>query len=75
MLADSDMLHAMISCDRVRSACPVRFLQVIPDPHCADNVQVRIGQGPYTTMHTSDALAYVRSAYRKQRRQTRKATK
>jgi hypothetical protein len=68
MLADIWAPLVTHNCDRVRSACPVRFLQVRPDPYCADNVQLRIGQGPFTTMHVLDALAFVRLVYRRQRR-------
>jgi hypothetical protein len=74
MLTDSEQQRAMENCDRVRGFRRVHFLQVMSDPQSADNVQIRIGQGPWQTLHVLDAIAITYNAYRKQRkwRQQRK---
>jgi hypothetical protein len=67
------MPDALDNCQRVREALPLRFLQVRPTTH-PDNVMLRIGQGKWRVMHVSDALAFVRNAYRRQRHNSRADT-
>jgi hypothetical protein len=73
MLTDEQERISLASCDRVRTAYPVKFLQVMPDPHCVANVQLRIGRSAWRTMHVNDALAFVRLAKRREYRQRSRA--
>jgi hypothetical protein len=73
MLSDSEQKRSMENCGKVRNYCRVRFLQVMPDPDFADNVQVRVGHKPWRTLHVHDAIAFVRNAFRKERQDRMKS--
>jgi hypothetical protein len=68
---DATTRRALDNCDRVRRF-RVKFLQVRPDPRFADNLYVRLGNGPWHYMHVHTAEAFARNALNRYRR-TRKS--
>lgn len=70
-MTDEEQQRSLANVHRVRTAYPVKFLQVLPYPHAADNVRLRVGQGAWRTLHVLDALVFVRTALGKQRKRRR----
>jgi hypothetical protein len=65
--------RALANVDSIRRQFPMKFLQVLPDPHFADNVQLRLhGRGGWHTLHRLDAIAFLHRERRRQRRQRKK---
>ena len=68
---DATTRRALANCDLVR-AVRVQFLQVRPDPACADNVCVRMRKGVWHRLHVINAVALAK-LYKLKQRSARKS--
>jgi hypothetical protein len=68
IMTPQEEARALANAERVRKHA--RYMQIMPDPHCADNVQLRLhGRNqPWHTLHVLNAIAFARDDQRRRRR-------
>lgn len=68
-MTPEEEVRALSNVERVRKHA--KYVQVMPDPHCADNVQLRThGSNIWRTLHVLAAMTFVRNTRRRLRRTT-----